>query len=217
MAANLHFAESLRQPIQRCKLDVLDRVDTGDGIRRVSKFFRELEEAISVLDTKYSHRGGRFSTVQRLVPARRMVARSLQKIHAKIIHRLNTRPRLANPWRGDFQMDMPQEVFECISKDLMQRTSFGQRFRETNTQLVYEITDMRKAKYLFARMDLDGTEVDPAVILKKQMAPVQNSLERCEVLVSNEKPMELKFNKSKELLQLKFHYGYWNPSGIPQH
>ena len=217
MAANLHFAESLRQPIQRCKLDLLDRVDTGDGIRRVSKFFGELEEAISVLDTKYSHRGGRFSTVQRLVPARRMVARSLQKIHAKIIRRLNTRPRLANPWRGDFRMDMPQEVFECISKDLMQRTSFGQRFRETNTQLLFEITDMRKAKYLFARMDLDGTEVDPAVILKKQMAPVQNSLGRCEVLVSNEKPMELKFNKSKELLQLKFHYGYWNPSGVPQH
>ena len=102
MAANLHFAESLRQPLQRCKLDLLDRVDTGDGIRRVSKFFGELEEAISVLDTKYSHRGGRFSTVQRLVPARRMVARSLQKIHAKIIRRLHTRPRLANPWRGDF-------------------------------------------------------------------------------------------------------------------
>ena len=58
-------------------------------------------------------------------------------------------------------MDMPQEVFECISKDLMQRTSFGQRFRETNTQVVCEITDMRKAKYFFARMDLDGAEVDP--------------------------------------------------------
>ena len=217
MAANLHFAESLRQPIQRCKLDLLDRVDTGDGTQRISKFFGELEEAISVLDTKYSHRGGRFLTMQRLVPARWMVAWSLQKIHAKIIRRLNTMPRLANPWHGDFQMDMPQEVFECISKDLMQRTSFGQRFRETNTQLVYEITDMRKAKYLFTRMDLDGTDVDPPVILKKQMAPVQNSLERCEVLVSNEKPMELKFNKSKELLQLKFHYGYWNPSGVPQH
>ena len=136
MAGNLEFGESLREPIQRFKLDLLDRVDNGDGIRRISKFFGELQEAVSVLDTKYSHRGGRFSTVQRLVPARRMVARSLQKIHAKIIRRLNTRPKLANPWRGDFQMDMPQEVFECLSKDLMQRTSFGQRFRETNTQVV---------------------------------------------------------------------------------
>ena len=77
-------------------------------------------------------------------------------------------------------MDMLQEVFECISKDLMQRTSFGQWFRETNTQVVYEITDMRKAKYLFARTDLDSTEVDPDMILK--------------------------FKKTKELFELKFHY-----------
>ena len=55
-------------------------------------------------------------------------------------------------------------------------------------------------------MDLDETEVDPAVILKRQMSPVKNSLERCEVLVTNEKPMELKFD-----------YGYWNPTGVPQH
>lgn len=63
MAANLEFAESLRQPIQRCKLDLLDRVDTGDGIQWISNFFGELQEAVFVLDTKYSHRGGRFSTV----------------------------------------------------------------------------------------------------------------------------------------------------------
>ena len=217
MAANLQFAESLREPIERCKRDLLGRVDTGDGIRRINSLFGELEDAVSLLDAKYSHRGGRFSSVQRLLPARGMVARSLRKIHTKIIRRLSTRPTLANPWRGDFQMDMPQEVFECISKDLMQRTSFGQRFRETNTQVVYEITDLRKANYLFARMDLDGAEVDRAVILKRCMAPVENSLERCEVLVSEEKPMELKFNKPKELFELKFHYGYWNPSGIPQH
>ena len=84
-------------------------------------------------------------TVQRLVLARGMVVRSLRKIHTKIIRCLGTRRKLANPSRGDFQMDMLQEVFECISKDLMQRTSFGQRFRETNTQVVYEITDIRKA------------------------------------------------------------------------
>ena len=65
---------------------------------------------------------------------------------------------------------------------------------------------MRKAKYLFARTDLDSTEVDPDMILKRRMAPVQNRLERCEVLVSNENPMELKFKKTKELFELKFHY-----------
>ena len=101
MAANLQFAESLRQSVQRCTLDLLGRVDTGNGIQRISNFFGELAAAVSVLDTKYSHRGGSFSTMQRLVPARGMVARSLQKIHAKIIRCLNTRPRLVNPWHGD--------------------------------------------------------------------------------------------------------------------
>lgn len=133
-----------------------------------SVVFSELEAAVSRLDTKYSLRGGRFSTVQRLVPLRGMVASSLRKIHSKIIRRLITRPKLSNPWRGDIKMDTLQEVFECISKDPLQRTSFGQQFRETNTQVVYEITDMQKAKYLFPRMDLDGTRFDPAVIALSQ-------------------------------------------------
>ena len=41
MAANLQFAESLRQSIQRWKLDLLGRVDTGNGIQQISNFFRE--------------------------------------------------------------------------------------------------------------------------------------------------------------------------------
>lgn len=216
MAAHLAFAETLKQPIQRCKRDLLKSTETGDEIGRVGSYFKELEEAVAVLDEKYSNRSGRLSTVQRLIPSRRIIARSLRKVHGKIIRRLHTRPRIADPWRGECKMDMPLELFDCISKDILQRTSFGQRYRETRTETVYEITDLRKAKFLFGRMDLDGSDVDRGVILKKCMA-LSNSLERCEVVVSNDKPMELKFNKTKELFVVKFHYGYWNPSGIPQH
>lgn len=77
---------------------------------------------------------------------------------------------------------------------------------------------MRKARYLFARMDLDGSEVDRESILKK---PIKNalddSLERCEVVVSEEKPLELNIHKKNEVLTVKFHYGYWNASGVLQH
>ena len=52
MAADLQFAESLRESIQRCKRDLLDRVDNGDGIRRINSLFRELEDAVSILDAK---------------------------------------------------------------------------------------------------------------------------------------------------------------------
>ena len=97
-----------------------------------------------------------------------MVARALRKIHIKIIRRLSSRPRLANPWIGEFTVDMPEEVMECISKNILDRTNFGHEFSETNSQLFYKIIDFRKAKYLFRRMDIDGVEVDLQNILKNK-------------------------------------------------
>ena len=102
-------------------------------------------------------------------------------------------------------MDIPLELFESISQDMLQRTSFGQRYRETNTEIIFEITNLPKAKYPFGIMDLDGFEVDPADILKKRMSTSSNNLERCEVLASTDKPMELKFHKKKEFLESKQH------------
>ena len=59
------------------------------------------------------------------------------------------------------------------------------------------ITNMRKSKCSFRRMDLGGFEVDRADILKRCMAPSnESSLERFEVLVSNEKLLELKYNRT---------------------
>ena len=183
----------------------------------MNAFFHELEVAVEVLEDKFSSRST-FANVQRLLPARGMLARALRKAHQKIVRRLNTRPKLANPWLGEFTMDMPEEVFSCLSKDLMARTNYGHQTTETNTVVKHKITHIRKARYLFARMDLDGSEVDRESILKK---PIKNalddSLERCEVVVSEEKPLELNFHKKNEVLTVKFHYGYWNASGVPQH
>ena len=102
-----------------------------------------------MFNRKYGDHEGRFSKVQRLMSSRRIVARSLRKMHGKVIRRLHTRPRLANPWHGELKMDIPLELFESISQDILQRTSFGQRYRETNTEIIFEIPDVRKAKYLF--------------------------------------------------------------------
>ena len=74
-----------------------------------------------------------------------MVARSLREIHFKIIWRLHNRPKLANPWLGEFMMGIPWEVFASIGEDIMGRTNFGHKFSETNSQLIYNITNFRKA------------------------------------------------------------------------
>ena len=113
-------------------------------------------------------------------------------------------------------MDMPSEVFSCLSEGIIQRTNFGHKFIESNTQLIFKLKDIRKANYLFARMDIDGAEMDRNSLLTKKF---QDSLERCQDIVTEGKPilMELKFNKNSEVLMVTFHYGYWNQHGIPQH
>lgn len=213
MAAKVEFTEKVRPALQRAKTDCLSEISTGKGIKEVNDFFKELDGAVGLLEQKYSQRS-RDSNIQRLLPSRGMVARALRKVHSKIIRRLSSRPKLANPWLGEFTVDMPMEVFECISKDILDRTNFGHEFSETNTQMLYKIIDFRKAKYLFTRMDIDGAEVDRENILKKQL---KRKMERCEVIILDEKPLELKFHKKNEVLTVKFHYGYWNMDGVPQH
>lgn len=80
----------------------------------------------------------------------------------------------------------------------MGHSNFGHEFSETNSQLIYNITDFRKARYLFSKMGSDGTEINKDNILKKQMqAP-----ERCEVIVTEEKPLVLKFFTRKMKFRL---------------
>lgn len=82
-------------------------------------------------------------------------------------------------------------------------TNFGHQCYENTTIIVYGIVDISKAKYLFARMDLDGIVVDCNTVLKRQKkAGDVNPLERCEVLGSKGMPLKLKFKKSSEVLTL---------------
>ena len=164
----------------------------------MSGFFSELESAAESLQDKFCQQS-RFEKVHKLLPSAGMVTKGLRKMHQKIIRRLHVKPKLAKAWFGEFVMDMPSEVFSCLSEGIIQRTNFGHKFIESNTQLIFKIKDIRKANYLFARMDIDGAEVDRNSLLKKKF---QDSLERCEVIVTEDKPMELKFNKSSEVLIL---------------
>ena len=119
---------------------------------------------------------------------------------------------------GELAIDMPREFFSFMA-NIIDRTQFGHPRSENNSTIIYGIVDIRKAKYLFMRMDLDGVQdFDRNTILKRQKKTGDvNPSERCEVVVSEGKPMKLKFHKSSEVLTLSFPYGYWNYVGVPQH
>ena len=93
-------------------------------------FFKELDGAVGILEDKYNERS-RDSNIQQLLPSRGMVARTLRKMHCKIIRRLSPKPKLANPWLGEFTVDMPMEVMYCIAKFILNRNNFGHEFSET--------------------------------------------------------------------------------------
>lgn len=67
------------------------------------------------------------------------------------------------------------------------------------------------------RTDLDGIHVDrnSALKIRRKTAGDVDSLERCEVVVTEGNLLKLKFHKSCEVLTLSFHFGYWNCSGVP--
>ena len=126
--------------------------------------------------------------------------------------RFQSKPKIhvANPWMGELAIEMRRELFSFMA-NIIDRTQFGHQRSENNTTFIYDIVDMRKAKYLFMRMDLNGVQdVDHNTILEKRKKTGDvNPSERCEVVVSEGKPMKLKFHKSSEVLTLSFHYGYW--------
>ena len=138
-----------------------------------------------------------------------MVLRMLTKIHGKIIRRLRSKPSLATPWKGDFTMDVPFEVFEVTLRHIIQSNNFGHRFQETPAYIKVSITDTRKAVFIFNKMNADCVIVSHAKLLKRSLG-ISDELERCQAAISEEKPLVLKYHKNNEVLSVYFCCGYWN-------
>ena len=138
-----------------------------------------------------------------------MVLRMLTKIHGKIIRRLRSKPSLATPWKGDFIMDVPFEVFEVTLRHIIQSNNFGHRFQETPTYIKVSITDTRKAVFIFNKMNANCVIVSRAKLLKRSLR-ISDELVRCEAVISEEKPLVLKYHRNNEVLSVYFCCGYWN-------
>lgn len=96
----------------------------------ISKFFNEVEAAVGLLEEKYRDQS-RNREVQQLVGTQSMVINALKKIHEKIARRLRTTPSKATPWKGEFTLDLPREVFRVILNHIIQRNSYGHRYKES--------------------------------------------------------------------------------------
>ena len=207
--------ELFRRFISRTKSDYQCKTDDPTAVTDISLFFREIENSVNILEEKYQSRS-RYKQVQQLVETQGMVCRYLAKMHGKIISRLRSTPTTSSPWMGDFSLDIPREIFCVISEQIICRNNFGHLYKETNACINVNVFDKKKAVFIFEKQNLDGIVCGKEHILVK-LESQPESPERCEVIVSEEKPLKFIFHKNKELLSIHFHYGYWNDHDIPQH
>lgn len=211
--------------LRRNKGRYTSQTDNSTQLRQISSFYSQLEVAVDSLEAKYTSNVSRSkdrgnTATEQLLPSQGMVLRMLKKIHDKIIRRLRSKPSLATPRRGNFTMDVPLEVFEVTLRHIIQSNNFGRnfghRFEETPAYIKVFITDTRKAVFIFNKMNVDCVIVSRAKLLKRSLG-ISYELERCEVVISEEKPLVLKYHKNNEVLSVYFCYGYWKQYGIPQH
>ena len=197
--------------LRRNKGRYTSQTDNSTQLSQLSSFYSQLEVALDTLEAKYtsSVSRGKDREIQQLLSSQGMVLRMLTKIHGKIIRRLRSKPSLATPWKGDFTMDVPFEVFEVTLRHIIQSNNFGHRFEETPAYIKVSITDTRKAVFIFNKMNADCVIVSHAKLLKRSLG-ISDELERCQAAISEEKPLVLKYHKNNEVLSVYFCCGYWN-------
>ena len=93
---------------------------------------------------------------------------------------------------------------------MIEHNSFAHHATETPAYVKICITDKRKSVY---RMNDERFLVKKNLLLKEQF-PGKGF---AEILISNEKPMILKYNKNSEVLTTEFNYGFWNSYGVSEH
>ena len=121
---------------------------------------------MGLLEEKYRDQS-RNREVQQLVGTQSMVINALKKIHEKIVRRLRTTPSMATPWKVEFTLDLPREVFRVILNHIIQRNSYGHRYKKSDAVIDVELTQLRKAVFNFDKMNLEGDLIAKAELLKK--------------------------------------------------
>ena len=210
--------EEIKVLFKRQRHKYFCQTKSGDAHRNISRFYCEAEAAIAVLEEKYLQPAVKLPGIQHLIAGRSMVVNALRKIHSNICRKLRSSANISSPWRSDFTMDIPREIFDIICKYIVERNSYGHTYKETRACVDISIDNIRKARFVFEYMNAEGV-IMPKVEMFRKKLPIrqEGSLERSEVVISCAKPLKLKYYKNSELLSVHFHYGYWNIFGVPQH
>ena len=208
--ADSQLKHEIRATVLKWKLGVKARNDRQEKI--VDNVFKELEHLSEVLFNKYSGSSGVNAECHRICDLWPMARRVLEWLRKGIITLLRSTPSLASPHFCKLSREIPMESFDLIWKEVIEHNNFGHEWTETRAVVTITITDRRKAKFIFNKINCYGVVVKKEELLRRKFSD-QSVAE----VTTKEQPMVLRYRKNNEVLTLTFNYGYWNSVGIPQH
>ena len=172
----------------------------------VDKTFKELDQfAEAIVKGKFGPLRHRHE--HEITHVHPMLERIMIRAKNGINRRLSTRMSKLHPWIVCFDVSMPQEVFALLHKGIVNRTSYGVDVLEKPGSVTMTFTNMRRLCVLFSQFeDCQG--------FTKELGGGKGVIK---LIINDRKHGTLKYKIKEEILQLNFHYGYWNAFGIAQH
>ena len=157
------------------------------------------------------------------VPAREKIAVATCNVHVmacrellhwkrSILRREFFVAKHSNPWIDLFSYRLQREVFDHVVEMLTCTSTFGvniQRHLNGNREdkeKVIEVVHKRKLERWFSGVNSYGEGFRRDIKGKGYT----------DVLVDTNKPFQIKYTYSSEVVQIKCHYGAWNTEGVPQ-
>ena len=199
----------IRLTIVKWQLSVKGRSERAELF--IKNVFRELD---GLMETVYIKHDGSSTNndCHKIIDIWPLARKTIAKMHKSITRRLRAEPTTVSPYFCEFT-HVSKELFDIMQENILERTSFGLTSSSTKAIRTIRITDKRKAVYFFNYLNKDAFTIEKDNLLSKEFQDKSCA----EVVISEEKPMIMKYNNNSEVLSVTFHYGYWTSDGVRQH
>ena len=179
----------------------------------IQDLFKELHRLKEDCLKSYSRRSARDKLTVSSCNLHNMACRELDNWKRSIIRREFFVAKHSNPWIVEFSYRLHKEIFDHLVEILTCTSMYGvniQNHLKRNGEVkekVIKVSHKRKLERWFSDGQMTG-EVGFRRSIKGKG--------HTDLLVDANKPFQLKYIYSTEMVQIKCHYGVWNEEGVPQ-
>ena len=151
-----------------------------------------------------------------------VIQRELHFWRKQIVRLMKPRPNMKEPWTIHYVRNLPDELFCLLRCNITERQP-GIEVKATKYTWTGTFKSEEDLKLLFSQAKARG-EARRRHRAETDVDEIQGLLEKThehegfsKVICNRNKPFQIRYSFSKEVITIKCHYGCWNRFSIPQH